>query len=94
MNDLQAIQRMKNGDISGLEILIVRYQVKSIRAAFFITHDETMAEDVVQDMFIRFFERVRHFDESREFRPYFMRSVVNAALNLIEREKRGELASS
>ncbi len=88
MDDLQAIRRMKSGEIAGLEILIARYQVKAIRAAFFVTHDESLAEDVVQETFIRFFQRVRYFDESRDFRPYFMRSVVNAACNLVERENR------
>jgi RNA polymerase sigma-70 factor, ECF subfamily len=43
---------------------------------------------VVQDAFVRFFERAHQFDESRAFEPYFLRSVVNAALNAIEKENR------
>ena len=86
----QAIRRLKSGDIGGLECLIARYQGKALRTAFLITHDEPMAEDVVQDVFVRFYQRAGCFDEARPFEPYFMRSVVNAALNSIEREKRGE----
>jgi len=85
----QAIRRLKRGDIGGLECLIARYQGKALRTAFLITHDESLAEDVVQDAFVRFYQRARYFDETRPFEPYFMRSVVNAALNCIEREKRG-----
>jgi RNA polymerase sigma-70 factor, ECF subfamily len=85
-DDLQAIRRLKRGDIGGLEILIARYQVKAIRAAFLIVRDEALAEDIVQDTFIRFFQRVRHFDETRPFEPYFMRGVVNATLNAIKKE--------
>ena len=81
MDDDQAIRRMKRGDIGGLESLVTRYQLKAVRAAFLITHDEPMAEDVVQDVFVRVFQRIRGFDESRPFEPYLMRSVVNAALN-------------
>jgi RNA polymerase sigma-70 factor (ECF subfamily) len=88
MDDLQAIRRLKRGDIGGLEILIDRYQVKAVRTACLVTHDEPMAEDVVQDAFVRFYERARHFDERRLFEPYFLRSVVNVALNLVERENR------
>ena len=84
----QAIRRLKRGDIGGLECLIARYQGKALRTAFLITHDEPMAEDVVQDAFVRFYERADCFDESRPFEPYFMRSVVNAALNCIERTKK------
>jgi RNA polymerase sigma-70 factor (ECF subfamily) len=89
MEDVQAIRRLKRGDIGGLEYLIARYQGKALRTAFLITHDEPLAEDVVQDVFVRFYQRARTFDETRPFEPYFMRSVVNAALNCIEREKKG-----
>lgn len=89
MEDLQAIRRLKRGDIGGLECLIARYQAKALRTAFLITQDEPMAEDVVQDAFVRFYQRARYFDEARPFEPYFLRSVVNAALNCIEREKKG-----
>lgn len=88
MDDLQAIRRLKNGDMGGLEQLIACYQAKAVRTAYLVTHNELMAEDVVQDVFVRFFERVRHFDEQRPFEPYFLRSVVNAALNALEKESR------
>ena len=73
MDDLQAIRRLKNGDMGGLEILIACYQAKAVRTAYLVTHNEPMAEDVVQDAFVRFYERVRHFDERRPFEPYFLR---------------------
>ena len=88
MEDVQAIRRLKGGDIGGLECLIARYQAKALRTAFLITHDEPLAEDVVQDAFVRFYQRAGYFDEARPFEPYFLRSVVNAALNCIEREKK------
>lgn len=88
MEDLQAIRRLKRGDIGGLECLIARYQAKALRTAFLITHDEPMAEDVVQEVFVRFYQRAKYFDEALSFEPYFLRSVINAALNCIEREKK------
>ncbi len=88
MDDLQAIRRLKNGDIGGLEILIACYQARAVRTAYLVTHDEPLAEDVVQEAFVRFYERVRHFDEHRPFEPYFLRCVVNAALNAVEKENR------
>jgi RNA polymerase sigma-70 factor (ECF subfamily) len=89
IDDLQAIRRLKRGDIGGLELLVARYQAKAIRTAFLVTHDEPMAEDVVQDVFVRFFEHADCIDETRPFVPYFMRSVVNTALNMVQREKKG-----
>jgi RNA polymerase sigma-70 factor (ECF subfamily) len=88
MDDLQAIRRLKNGDIGGLEILIARYQARAVRAAYLVTHELSIAEEVVQDAFIRFYERAHHFDECRAFEPYFLRMVVYAALNVVEKETR------
>ena len=88
MDDVEAIRRLKHGDIGGLETLIARYQVKAVRTAYLITHDEPLAEDVVQDAFVRLFQRGRNFDESRPFEPYLMRSVINCALNAVEKNSR------
>ena len=83
MDDTQPIRRLKRGDLGGLEILMQRYQVKAARTAFLITHDESVAQDVVQETFIRIFQRIQQFDESRPFEPYLIRSVVHAALNAV-----------
>src|SRR5512137_1455120 len=88
MDDSDAVRRMKGGDINGLEALASRYQVRAVRAAFLITLDEAMAEDVVQDVLVRLFQRIRSFDETRPLEPYLMRSVVNGALNAIRRDRR------
>lgn len=88
MDDQQAIQRLKNSDIGGMEILVARYQSKAVRTAFLITHDEALAEDIVQDTFLRIYHRIRHFDSSRPFEPYLLRSVVNAALNVAQKTNR------
>lgn len=88
MDDVQAIRRLKNGDIGGLESLIARYQARAMRTAYLVTHTEPLAEEVVQDAFIRFYEHAGQFDERRAFEPYFLRMVVYAALNAVERESR------
>jgi RNA polymerase sigma-70 factor, ECF subfamily len=89
MEDLQAVRRLNRGDLGGLECLIARHQAKAIRTAFLITQDEPLAEDVVQDVFLQLLRRGVQLEEARPFEPYFLRSVVNAALNRMEREKRG-----
>ncbi|MBK8422198.1 RNA polymerase sigma factor [Candidatus Villigracilis saccharophilus] len=88
MDDHQAIQRLKNGDISGLEFLAARHQVKAVRTAYLITRDVGLAEDIVQDSFIRAFHAIRGFDSTRPFEPWFMRSVVNASVKMMQRSAR------
>lgn len=88
MDDAQAVRRLKNGDIGGLETLVAQYQVKAARVAFLITHDEAAAEDITQETFLRLFQRIGSFNEARPFEPYLMRSVVHAALNYTRRQNR------
>jgi RNA polymerase sigma-70 factor (ECF subfamily) len=89
MDDADAIGLLKRGDLGGLEVLVSRYQVKAVRAAFLITQDRALAEDVVQDTFLRVCRRIHRsagtFDETRPFELYLMRSVVNGSLNVIRR---------
>lgn len=88
MDDIQAIKRLKRGDIGGLELLIARYQIKAYRTAFLITHDNALAEEVVQDTFLHIYQRISYFDDTRPFEPYFLRCVANAAVNAAERSSR------
>jgi RNA polymerase sigma-70 factor (ECF subfamily) len=88
MDDVEAIRRLKKGDLAGFEILFSRYQRKAVQTAYLVTHDEQIAEDVVQDTFVRIYKRIGRFDERRPFEPYLLRSVVNAALNASEKTAR------
>src|SRR5690349_14044777 len=88
MDEQRAIQRLKRGEVGGLEFLVNRYQVQAVRVAYLITRDLGLAEDVVQDCFIRVYHSIHSFDESRPFEPWLMRSVVNAAVKLLQRSAR------
>jgi RNA polymerase sigma-70 factor (ECF subfamily) len=88
MNEQEAIQRLKQGNIRGLESLVARHQVKAVRAAYLITRDLGLAEDIVQDCFLRVYRSIHRFDETRPFEPWFMRSVVNASVKLMQRSAR------
>src|SRR5512134_4028216 len=88
MDEQRAIQRLKRHDVGGLELLVSQYQVKAIRAAYLITRDLGIAEDVVQDCFLQVYHSIHRFDETRPFEPWFMRSVVNASVKILQRPAR------
>jgi RNA polymerase sigma-70 factor (ECF subfamily) len=88
MDEQQAIQRLKAGDISGLEFLVMRHQVKAVRTAYLITRDAGLAEDIVQDAFIRATRAIGGFNAARPFEPWFLRSVVNASVKLMQKSVR------
>jgi RNA polymerase sigma-70 factor (ECF subfamily) len=80
-----AVQRLRHGDMGGLEILVARHQVRAVRTAFLILQDEDAAQDVVQETFLRIYQRIHQFDDSLPFEPYLLKSVVHASLNLARR---------
>lgn len=88
MDEQEAIQKLKNKDIGGLEFLVTRYQVKAVRTAYLITRDVGLAEDVVQDSFLQAYRSISSFDSTRPFEPWFMRSVVNAAVKILQKSAR------
>ncbi|HVO71586.1 MAG TPA: sigma-70 family RNA polymerase sigma factor [Aggregatilineaceae bacterium] len=87
MDEQSAIWRLKRGDIEALAVLVRRYEVQAVRTAYLITHDRALAEDVVQNTFLRIYQRIDQFDEGRPFAPWFMRSVVNAAVQAAHRQR-------
>ena len=88
MDEQQAILCLKYGDIAGLEFLVGLYQVRAVRTAYLITRDSQLAEDVVQEAFLQAYRSIRYFDQNRPFSPWFMRSVINAALKAAQKNSR------
>ena len=79
---------MREGDVGGLEVLVRRYQMRAVNTAHLIVGDRALAEDVVQDAFVRAYERIGRFDLDRPFEPWFMRMVVNGSVTAVSRERR------
>ena len=88
MNEQDAIKQLKQGDINGLEVLVRMYQLEAVRAAYLVTRDRSMAEDVVQDAFLQSYECIKQFDAQRLFKPWFMKIVLNHAVKVARKNSR------
>ena len=88
MDERGAIDRLKRGDIGGLEALVRTHQARAVQAAYLILRDRSAAEDVAQNAFVRAYEGIGTFDASRPFGPWFMRVVVNDAVKAAARRER------
>jgi len=84
----QAIAQLKQGKIAELAVLVANYQVKAVHAALLIVQDRGTAEEIVQEAFLRAYRKIDQFDESRRFGPWFLRSVIHAALKTAQHQKR------
>jgi RNA polymerase sigma-70 factor (ECF subfamily) len=80
MDDRLAIERMRRGDISGLETLVNHYQLRAIRTAYLVTRDVALAQDVVQAGFVKAYEHIDQYDTQRPFGPWFQTLVLRDAI--------------
>lgn len=87
MDEQNAISRVNQGDLSGLEELVLHYQASAVHAAYLILFDRESAEDVVQTAFIKVVERIHQFDSNRPFAPWFFRIVINDSIKVARRQK-------
>ena len=88
MDERDVIVRLQRGEIEGLAVLVRRYQDQALRAAYLVTQDIMLAQDVVQTAFVHAYERIATFDAARPFGPWFLRSVVRAAVTAARRAGR------
>lgn len=71
-----AEQVVERGSLSEL---YMAYAPDGIRLAFLLTGDRALAEDLVQDAFVRLVGRLRHLREPTAFWAYLRRTIVNLA---------------
>lgn len=88
MDEKKAIAMLKSGDISGLRILVELYQDKAVKISALITGDPEDAKDIVQNGFLKVYEKIHLFDSNRSFSPWFFRIVTNDSLKAINRKNR------
>lgn len=88
LEEQQAITRLKQGDLGGLETLVGIYQVRAVYTAYLIVRDLEKAEDVIQNAFLQAAQKIHQFDDRRSFGAWFMRIVINAAIKVEKQQRR------
>lgn len=63
---------------------------RAVRLAYLITSDHALAEDVVQDAFIRVSSRLTRLRDPNAFEAYLRRSVINEIRSMERSRKRRE----
>jgi RNA polymerase sigma-70 factor (ECF subfamily) len=77
--------RLRRGDLAGLTGLMGRHQDKVFRYLVRLLGDETVAEDVFQQTWLRAAERIARYDASRPFAPWLLAMARNLALDHLRR---------
>jgi RNA polymerase sigma-70 factor (ECF subfamily) len=92
-DELALVEAAKGGDVSAFEQLVRRYDRNVFRIAQHITHNREDAEDVVQDAFLKAYEKLDQFQGQSKFYTWLVRIAVNEALMRLRRVKPGRTVS-
>jgi RNA polymerase sigma-70 factor, ECF subfamily len=77
--DWDDARRLRGGDAEGLTGLMSRHQDRLFRYLRRLVGEETMAEDVFQQTWLRVAERIAHYDRTRAFGPWLFAVARNLA---------------
>ena len=86
--DLELVQELKDGDDSAFSELVKRHQKALLRMCLRILRDQDLAEDVVQDSFIKAYRKIHSFEGRSAFKSWLFQIAVNTARNKLRGMKR------
>lgn len=93
MTDLQLVQDVKNGNKKSFEVLMGRHEKFLMKVVVRLTRDMDLAEDIVQDAFIKAYKSVGIFEGRSSFRSWLYQIALNTARNRFRKHARETLTA-
>lgn len=81
MDESEVIRRAQRGDDAAWELLVQQYQTAVFRLAYLLLGDQSEAEDIAQEAFVRAWGALDRFDNARPLRPWLLQITANLARN-------------
>lgn len=57
------------------------------RTALLLTHSESLADDIVQETFIRIFKKYHSYNQQKPFKPWIYKIALNVTRNILRKNK-------
>lgn len=88
--DSVLITLYRNGNEAAFNLLVDRYQSKVFTTIFLIVKDQDVAEDLLQDVFVKVLHTLNSdkYNEEGKFQPWVMRIAHNMAIDYFRKAKR------
>lgn len=75
------VERAKTGDMTAFSELVLRHQKSLLRLAFRVVGDLEIAQDVVQESFMKAFQKIATFEGRSAFKSWVFQITLNTAKN-------------
>jgi RNA polymerase sigma-70 factor (ECF subfamily) len=87
LSDSELIDRLRQDDLDALGVLFERYRDRVFRTALVIVRDPAVAEDILQDCFLKVHANAQRIDTERPLAPWLYRVTVNLSYTWLSRGK-------
>jgi RNA polymerase sigma-70 factor (ECF subfamily) len=87
LSDSELIDRLRQDDLDALGVLFERYRDRVFRTALVIVRDPAVAEDILQDCFLKVYANAQRIDTERPLAPWLYRVTVNLSYTWLSRGK-------
>ena len=87
MTELEAIDRCRQGDMAGLHVLYEMHRTKVYNLSWRMLGTPQDAEDALQEIFLKVFDRVKNYRGDSAFSTWLYRMTTNHCLDLLRRRK-------
>jgi RNA polymerase sigma-70 factor, ECF subfamily len=88
--DQEIVTRVRAGDTGLYEIIMRRYNQRLYRVTRAILRDESEAEDVIQDAYVRAYQHLDQFAGRAPFSIWLTRIAVHEALRRLQQRRRSQ----
>lgn len=85
--DAAAIAQVRAGDREAFRPIVERHSAMLFKLAYRITGNESDADEIVQETFLRAYRRLGSFDGRSSVKTWLFRITTNAALDLLSRRR-------
>ncbi|AZZ37728.1 RNA polymerase subunit sigma [Bdellovibrio sp. qaytius] len=85
--DLQLVEEVRNGQRSSFSELVKRHQKGLLRLSMRFVKDLDIAQDVVQESFIKTYEKLNSFEGRSSFKSWLYQITVNTARNKLREDR-------
>ena len=91
--DVALVASARGGDVQAFETLVNKYDRQIFRIAQHITQNREDAQDVVQDAFLKAYEKLDQFQGNSKFYTWLVRIAVNESLMRLRKRRTGKMVS-
>jgi len=88
----ELMMKVKEGDEDAFRILFERYKGKLMKFAFGMIGNYSIAEDIVQEVFVKLFLSRKNYKPISSFRAYIYRIAHNICVNFLKSRRYREMS--